>query len=58
MEFWKKKSRYYDKGIQELSKLKKLVSKKYINGFEISQAWLKMYEMCVLFKLISKKEKP
>ena len=53
----KKKSRYYDKGIYEHDKLKTLVSTKYNNGFELSQAWLKMYEICTLFNIISKKKK-
>ena len=53
----KKKSRYYDKGIYGLDKLKTLISNKYNNGFELSQAWLKMYEICTLFNIISKKKK-
>ena len=53
----KKRSRYYNKSDYNLDKLKDIVSKKFNNGFYISQAWLKMYEICELFNIISKKKK-
>ena len=54
----KLKVRYYKSSPKyKMIQLKTLVSNKYLYGKEISQAWLKMYEILEKFKLISKKYK-
>lgn len=50
--------RYYKSSPKyEMESLKKLVSNKFIYGYEISQAWLKMYEILETYNLINKKLK-